>query len=196
MKKTCVLLSSCLLFACATTQEPAVPPTAFRLTSPGIPDNAPQVKSQRFAVVDAARISWTGTGTLPSAQVTGNWSTQEWVRFIEAMPETLAVEQMKALDDAYHFTGTPNGEIAQRWYPLAVRSGYHAADEEMAAFMQRVGRRKLIMPIYAELVKTPEGLAFAKDVFAKARPGYHPITTGSVEAAIAKAEAGASTPAP
>jgi hypothetical protein len=52
------------------------------------------------------------------------------------------------------------------------------------------------MPIYAELVKTPEGLAFAKDVFAKARPGYHPITTGSVEAAIAKAEAGAQAPAP
>ena len=66
----------------------------------------------------------------------------------------------------------------------------------MAEFLQRVGRRKLIMPIYAELVKTPEGLAFAKDVFAKARPGYHPITTGSVEAAIAKAEAGAQTPAP
>jgi hypothetical protein len=58
----------------------------------------------------------------------------------------------------------------------------------MAAFMQRVGRRKLIMPIYEALVKTPEGLAFAKDVFAKARPGYHPITTGSVEAEIAKAQ--------
>jgi hypothetical protein len=44
------------------------------------------------------------------------------------------------------------------------------------------------MPIYDALVKTPEGLKFAQDVFAKARPGYHPITTGSVEAAIAKAQ--------
>ncbi|HEY0310550.1 MAG TPA: leukotriene A4 hydrolase C-terminal domain-containing protein, partial [Luteimonas sp.] len=158
------------------------------LYEPGIPDTAPQVKSQRFAVVDAARISWTGTGTLPSAPVTSNWSTQDWVHFIEAMPETLTVEQMKALDDAYHFTGTPNGEIAQRWYPLAVRSGYHAADEEMGKFMQRVGRRKLIMPIYNALVQTPDGLAFAKDVFAKARPGYHPITTGSVQATIEGAE--------
>jgi phosphatidylethanolamine-binding protein (PEBP) family uncharacterized protein len=35
MKKTCASLSLCLLAACATTQEPAVPPTAFRLTSPG-----------------------------------------------------------------------------------------------------------------------------------------------------------------
>ncbi|MCY7312307.1 MAG: leukotriene A4 hydrolase C-terminal domain-containing protein, partial [Pseudoxanthomonas sp.] len=47
-----------------------------------------------------------------------------------------------------------------------------------------------IMPIYEELGKTPEGLAFAQEVFAKARPGYHPITIGSVEAALAKADAG------
>jgi hypothetical protein len=72
-----------------------------------------------------------------------------------------------------------------------VRSGYHVADGEMAAFMQRVGRRKLIMPIYNELVKTPEGLVFAKGVFERAKPGYHPITTGSVAAAIARGEASA-----
>ncbi|MGN6111915.1 MAG: M1 family metallopeptidase [Luteimonas sp.] len=158
------------------------------LYDPGVPATAPQVKSQRFAVVDAARIAWLGTGKLPVPQLTAPWSTQEWVRFLEGMPPTLSTEQMAALDAAYHFTGTPNGEIAMRWYPLAVRSGYHAADGEMAAFIARVGRRKLIMPTYAELVKTPEGLAFAKDVFARAKAGYHPITTGSVEAAIAQGE--------
>ena len=40
MNKICAFLSVCLLAACASTKEPAVPPTAFRLTSPGIPDNA------------------------------------------------------------------------------------------------------------------------------------------------------------
>jgi aminopeptidase N len=153
---------------------------------PGIPASAPQVRSQRFSVVDAARIAWTGTGTLPPPALTSAWSTQEWTHFLEGMPDTLTVEQMAALDAAYHFTGTANGELAQRWYPLAVRSGYHAADEAMASFMQLVGRRKLIMPIYEALAKTPEGLAFARDVFAKARPGYHPITNASVEAELAK----------
>jgi aminopeptidase N len=158
------------------------------LYEPGIPVTAPEVRSQRFAVVDAARIAWSGTGKLPVPQVTAAWSTQEWMRFLDGMPGTLSPQQMAALDAAYHFTGTPNGELAQRWYPLAVRSGYHAADGEMAAFMQRVGRRKLIMPIYNALVNTPDGLVFAKDVFERARPGYHPITTGSVAAAIANAE--------
>ena len=33
-------------------------------------------------------------------------------------------------------------------------------------------------------------IVFAKETFAKARPGSNPITTGSVEAVLAKAEGG------
>jgi aminopeptidase N len=160
---------------------------------PGIPANAPQVQSRGFSVVDAARVAWLGSGQLPAPQVTSAWSTHEWVHFIEAMPETLKPEQLKQLDDAYKFTGTPNGEIAQRWYPLTVRSSYVEARPAIADFLQRIGRRKLIMPTYEELVKTTDGLEFAKDVFAKAKPGYHPITTGSVEKTIAEAKPTAAT---
>ena len=160
------------------------------LNQPGIPAFAQKAQSRGFAVADTARIAWQGSGILPVPQVTNEWNTQQWVRFIEGMGETLPVDKLKQLDDAYHFTGTPNGEIAMRWYPLAVRSGYKAAWPAAGEFIQRVGRRKLIMPIYKELVNTPEGLAFARESFAKARPGYHPITTATVEDTLAKAEAG------
>ena len=102
---------------------------------------------------------------------------------------TQPLDKLATLDKAFHFTGTPNGEIAMRWYPLAIRSGYAEANEAAGAFIERVGRRKLILPIYAELVKTPKGLELAKQAFEKAKPGYHPITTASVEDMIAKAEA-------
>ncbi|MCF7221489.1 M1 family metallopeptidase [Marilutibacter chinensis] len=154
---------------------------------PGVPDSAPKTESARFDAVDAARKAWLADGTLPDKALTDGWVTQEWVHFIEGMPEKLDTEQLAALDAAYQFTGTPNGEIAQRWYPLAVRSGYAEANDAIAAFLERIGRRKLIMPTYEALVKTPEGLQLAETVFASARPGYHPITTGSVEAVIAKA---------
>ena len=157
---------------------------------PGIPDFAPQVQARPFAVVDTARTAWLQDSKLPASQLTTEWSTQEWVHFIEGLPDTLTQEQLKQLDDAYKFTGTANGEVAMRWYPLTVRSGYDVARPEIAKFLERVGRRKLIMPIYAELVKSPDGLTFAKQVFAKAKPAYHPITTGSVEDTISKAEAG------
>ncbi|GAB3735613.1 M1 family metallopeptidase [Luteimonas pelagia] len=162
--------------------------------APGIPDDAPATESARFDAVDAARAAFLADGTLPDKAMTDQWITQEWVHFVEGMPDTLETAQLEALDAAYGFTGTANGEIAQRWYPLAVRSGYTAANDEIAAFLQRIGRRKLIMPTYEALVATPEGLALAKSVFEKARPGYHPITTGSVEAAIREAEASTGAP--
>ncbi len=164
------------------------------LYEPGIPGNAPQVESAKFATVNAARIAWQGSGQLPAKAVTDAWTTQEWVHFLETMPATLKPEQLAQLDAAYHFTGTPNGEIAMRWYPLAERSGYAAAREEMGKFLEKVGRRKLILPIYKALVATPDGLAFAEQVFAKAKPATHPITAGSVQAILDAAKAQA-TPA-
>ncbi|WP_442683362.1 M1 family metallopeptidase [Stenotrophomonas sp. JC08] len=165
------------------------------LEQPGIPAFAPKARSRNFAVVDTARIAYLGSDSVPSNQVTGEWGTQEWVRFIDGLGQVQPLEKLAQLDKAYHFTGTPNGEIAMRWYPLAIRSGYSEAQAAAGEFIQTVGRRKLVLPIYAELLKTPEGLAFAKDVFARAKPGYHPITTASVEDMIAKAEAATSTPA-
>jgi len=159
------------------------------LNEPGIPEVAPRAQSRGFAIVDTARIAWTGSDRLPSREITSEWSTQQWVHFLDGLGETLTPEQLAQLDEAYTFTGTQNGEIAMRWYPLAIRSGYDVARPEIAKFIERVGRRKLIMPIYEELVKTEQGLALAKASFARARPGYHPITTASVEAALAKAPA-------
>ncbi|MEN5060225.1 M1 family metallopeptidase [Luteimonas sp. TWI1416] len=155
---------------------------------PGIPASAPQVMSRNFGIVDSARLAWLGSAQLPPRQITDAWSTQEWLHFLDSLPATLTHEQMAQLDGAYHFTGTGNGEIAMRWYPLAVRSGYTEANAALAEFTARVGRRKLIMPIYDALVQTESGLALAKEIFAKARPGYHPITTGSVEKVIDEAK--------
>ncbi len=160
------------------------------LDEPGIPAFATKARSRNFSIVDTARIAWQGSGKLPSAQITSEWGTQEWVHFIDGMGKTLPVDKLAALDQAYTFTGTANGEIAMRWYPLAIRSGYLEANEAAGAFIERVGRRKLILPIYAELVKTPEGLAFAKAAFEKAKPSYHPITTASVQDMLDKASAG------
>lgn len=165
------------------------------LHEPGIPSFATPAHSARFDAVDAARKAWLGGGALPGADVTGKWVTQEWVRFLEGMPETLSAEQMAALDKNCHFTGTPNDEIGQRWYPLAVRSGYQEARPAMAQFLTSIGRQKLIMPTYAALSRTSDGLAFAQAVFAKARAGYHPITVAAVQGILDNAKPAAPAPA-
>lgn len=152
---------------------------------PGIPSFATPAQSKRFEAVDRQQKLWLAGENTAAELDTGTWSSQEWVRFIELMPDTLTVEQLTELDGAYRFSGTANPEIAQRWYPLTVRSGYLAARPAMEAFLLAIGRRKLIMPTYTALAKTDEGRAFAQSVFDKARPAYHPITVGSVEQVLA-----------
>jgi leukotriene-A4 hydrolase len=156
------------------------------LYEPGIPATAPLTESGKFSTVNAARIAWQGSGKLPAASITDAWSTQEWLHFLEGMPASMKLEELTQLDAAYHFTGTANGEIAMRWYPMAERNGYVQAREAMGEFIARVGRRKLILPIYKALVATPDGLAFAEQVFARAKPSSHPITASSVEAILAE----------
>ncbi len=164
------------------------------LHRPGIPSLAKPSVSSRFVAIDKAQAQWFAGDVSASELASSAWGTQEWVRFLERMPATLTSAQMAELDAAFRFSGTPNPEIAQRWYPLTVRSGYTSARPEIEKFLIAIGRRKLIMPIYAELAKTDDGRMFATAVFEKARPGYHPITIGSVEAALKAPEPEAKQP--
>jgi leukotriene-A4 hydrolase len=162
------------------------------LYEPGIPEFAVAATSSRFAAVDAARSDFLNSKATAADLPTAGWSTQEWVQFLEGLPSRMDGAQLVELDAAFSFTGTRNGELAQRWYPLTVRSGYFEARPALAEFLKRVGRRKLIMPTYEALVDDPDGRAFAREVFAAARPGYHPITTASVQALLGSDTAPAS----
>jgi len=164
------------------------------LTAPGVPAFAPQTASPRFDAVDAARTAWLEQRTAARELDTAEWTTQEWVHFLEGLPEVVEAERLVELDQAFRFTGTANGELAQRWYPLSERSQYFEARPAMSLFLRKIGRRKLVMPTYEALSKSEEGLAFATQIFAMARPGYHPITSASVEALLARARAASKTP--
>ena len=59
--------------------------------------------------------------------------------------------------------------------------------------MQRAGDRCVLAGgvriSVGQPVQTADGLAFASQIYAMAKPGYHPITSASVEALLAKAQA-------
>lgn len=154
------------------------------IAGPGLPDTAVPATSPRLAAVDAARQDWLQRRTAAAELDTAKWITQEWVHFLEGLPTDIAAERLLELDGAFRFTGTPNGEIAQRWYPITVRAGYFEARPALAQFLRKVGRRKLILPSYVALAETPDGLAFARQVLQQASAGYHPITRGAVQAVL------------
>jgi aminopeptidase N len=147
------------------------------LDEPGIPAFARRAVSARFLVVDQARNLWLTTGELPAGAA--QWTTQEWLRFLDAAPDVLGATQLQQLDREFGLTGTANGEIARRWYQIVAASSYEAAYADLASFLTKVGRMKLVLPVYRALAGTDR--AFATEVFTKARPGYHPITTAAVQ---------------
>ena len=146
-------------------------------------------QSPRFDAIAAARTAWLA-GTRQAADVcVKDWNTHEWMYFLDGLPEKIALDRLNAFDAAWHLTGAANAEIARRWYLVAIRSDYRPARTQMAAYMTRIGRRYLVVPLYEALAKTPEGMKFARDVYAKAKSGYHPMTQASIEKALAKKKA-------
>lgn len=154
------------------------------IAGPGLPDTAVPAVSTSLAAVDAALADWLQRRRSAADLDTSGWVTQQWVHFLEGLPADIAAERLVELDAAFRFTGTPNGEIAERWYPITVRAGYFEARPALAQFLRQVGRRKLILPTYAALAETPDGLAFARQLLQQVGPTYHPITRASVQALL------------
>jgi aminopeptidase N len=153
---------------------------------PGIPADAQVPASPRLEAIAAARKDWLA-GKRAAADVGAkDWNTHEWMYFLDGLPDKVPLKDIEAFDAAWHLTGAANAEIARRWYLVSIRGGYVKARPAMAEYMTRIGRRYLVVPLYEALAKTPDGLAFAREVYAKAKPGYHPMTQASIEKALAK----------
>jgi aminopeptidase N len=150
---------------------------------PGLPADAVLPVSSAFSQVDDARTAWLG-GKLEPKKFGLDWVTQQWLYFLDNMPAALSAEQLARLDQAYGFTRSQNAEIERSWLLLVVRNRYQPGYARLEEYLTTVGRRKLIAPLYVELMKTPSGSEMAKRVYAKARPGYHPETVAAIEAIV------------
>ncbi|SFR93623.1 Aminopeptidase N [Dyella sp. OK004] len=155
---------------------------------PGVPKNAPLPDSPRFDAIDKERTAFLG-GTLVADKLDAKgWNTQEWMYFLDGMPDVAPLDKLKQLDAAWHLTGTPNAEIGMRWYSHAIAAGDKDVWSAAAEHMTRIGRLYLTTPLYKAFAKTPEGLAYAEQVYTKAKAGYHPMTQDAVEGIFAKAK--------
>jgi len=154
---------------------------------PGLPASAPKPQSDAFARVEAQAKEWL-EGKIPAAKLQAKqWSTQEWLRFLQSLPQQLSANQLKELDQAFGLTKIGNAEIAHQWLLISIRNNYKPAYPRLEDYLTSIGRQKLIKPLYEELVKTPEGNELALKIYAKARPGYHPIAQTALDKILKKA---------
>jgi hypothetical protein len=156
----------------------------------GIPKDAPIPDSPRFDAIDRERTEFLDGKLAADKLDAKDWNTQEWMYFLDRLPDQPSLDRMQALDAAWHLTGTPNAEIGMRWYVHAIRAGDKAVWPAAAEHMTRIGRLYLTMPVYKAFVQTPDGLAYAEQVYAGAKDGYHPLTRMAVERLFEKTRAG------
>lgn len=141
---------------------------------PGLPASAKNPQSDAFTNVVAQQTAWLKGDVSAAGIKTADWSTHEWLHFLNTMPEGLTQAQFAELDTAFKLTGTQNAETAFAWYMQTIRGGYAPATDALENFLMTVGRGKFIYRLYGAL--NDNGQAdWAKTVFAKAKVGYHPI---------------------
>ena len=146
---------------------------------PGLPANAPKPQSAAFARVEEAAKAFAAGGTANAINA-DKWSSQERVHFIQSLPQ-LTPERMAELDARFRFSESGNNEVLSVWLQKAVDSRYKAAYPAIERFLTVQGRRKFLRPLYTKLAANPEDLAFARRVYAAARPSYHPVSQQTID---------------
>jgi hypothetical protein len=149
------------------------------LHEPGLPQGTQATPSKRVAAIEAIAATFARSGG--DVPATG-WSTLDWVIFLRALPEAISVDRIRALDTQFHLTASTNAEIAMHWLPVAVRADAREVAPSVEAYLMKVGRRRMIRPLYEAMVKRGEPWKTqAKQTFERARPRYHPLVRETIK---------------
>lgn len=145
----------------------------------GIPDNIVVPSSTRADATRAAAVEFTKTGALTG--VRKDWVTVEWLEFLNSLEKPMPAERLRALDEAFSLSKSGNSEILFAWLMHVVPSSWEPGYPALEGFLTRQGRRKFLKPLYEAMMANPATQDLARRIYAKARPGYHPISTATVD---------------
>ena len=146
---------------------------------PGIPSNITKPVSKDFDAIDNIQKTWRKTGITGLSKKIQ--STNEKQHFTDNLPDDITTTEMTSIDKEFNFTNGGNFVIKRQWFVPAIKHQYQAAYPAIEQFMIGTSRTGSLQTLYKEMVKTPEGKTWAREIFAKAKSGYHLTTVQSVE---------------
>jgi aminopeptidase N len=151
---------------------------------PGLPANAVRPDPAAFAPVDQALAAFAAGGGAAAVPYAG-WTTAERLRFLNGLPRELPKPRLAELDAALKLSQSGNAETLFAWLQLALANRYEPAVPVAEQFLMRMGRRKFVAPLFETLMAEAEwGRPIGQRIYAKARPTYHSVTTGTVDKAL------------
>ena len=152
----------------------------------GVPADAPEFTSDAFDLVDA-QVARLAAGTSAADLDTDGWTSHQWVHLVRSLPTDHAV--LDDVDATYAFSTSGNIEVATAWFEHVVAAGWAldrpAADAALADLLTRHGRALYLRKVYSQLARTERGRERAREIYAVARPTYHPVSRGVVDKILA-----------
>ena len=148
----------------------------------GLPSDIPRETSDAFRKVEEARTRWLEGGNI----VTAHWSVHEWLHFLKGMPGDLSPPRLKMMDSTFKLSESTNNEVLHQWFLIIIRNNYQPVFPRLRTYLQTIGRRKLIQPLYEALMVSDHGRSFAENIYEIARPGYHYIAQRTIDKIVRK----------
>jgi hypothetical protein len=161
---------------------------------PGMPSNWVPPVSDAFVPVDNAAFAFAATGGKASNIPWAEWNTQQRQRFLAWRPPVidgsgrwLTTAQLADLEKTLNLANEGNAELTFAWLQIALAHRYEPAVATADRFLTRQGRRKFVLPLFQTLWGEGDwGRPIATRIYVKARPLYHPVTTGSVDQLVGR----------
>ncbi len=149
------------------------------INTPGLPANFPSISSNLLDEAKQLAVTFS-EGKSTDIGSTANWHTFQWLHFLRSLPKKLTPVQLASLDHSFHFTNSNNAEILCDWFQLAIQNNYKEAYPAMENFLNTVGRRKFIQPLYA-LMKATGQTETALKIYKNAKLGYHQVSSHTID---------------
>jgi hypothetical protein len=151
---------------------------------PGLPDNAHEPPSAAFSRVETEAMAFR-RGDSARVLTTAQWTPQEWQHFLQQLlVSPLTPAPLRDLDSTFGFSASGNSEILFAWLRVAIANRYEPAFPALERFLTEQGRRKFLRPLYEDLMARPWGQPLARRIYAQARPGYHSVSAGTLDAIV------------
>ncbi len=145
----------------------------------GLPDDAPEFPSPRLQELGDLARSWQPGQPLNSA----DWNATEAMLFLQTLGP-LDVEGTEALAKALGLRETRNAELQCLWLSRAIEAGVEGIEDDVKAFVARIGRTKLLRPVFAALGERDDQKAFAQELVETLEPRWHVATRRAVRQVV------------
>ncbi len=154
------------------------------LHGPGLPANAPVLRSARLELLQAKAAAW-AAGERPSPEAVKEWPPEELLVFLQGLPRPMPEADCAWLQGRLDLPGGRNYEIVVEWLSIALASDYAPAFPCAREVLGKVGRMKYLRPLYRALAASPRSRALARELYAATREGLHGLSRRVIEEVLA-----------